>query len=121
LALILAKPTLMFLAQWGHQAPAHHVEAALVVFRVEAHDRQRMAVLQWTGIPVSIGIAPTKTLAKVANRFAKKDPERDGVMLLLDEAAQDGALARMDLTDLWGIAGRLAARHAAHRNGRRAI
>jgi DNA polymerase V len=82
--------------------------------RLEAEARAlRAAVLQWTGIPVSIGIAPTKTLAKVANRFAKKDPEREGVMLLLDEAAQDGALARMELADLWGIAGRLAARLAA--------
>jgi DNA polymerase V len=73
----------------------------------------RAAVLQWTGIPVSIGIAPTKTLAKVANRFAKKDPEREGVMLLLDGAAEDAALARMELTDLWGIAGGLAARLSA--------
>jgi impB/mucB/samB family len=32
----------------------------------------RRTVQQWTGIPVSVGIAPTKTLAKVANRFAKK-------------------------------------------------
>jgi DNA polymerase V len=82
--------------------------------RLEAAARAlRAAVLRWTGIPVSIGIAPTKTLAKVANRFAKKDLEREGVMLLLDEAAQDGALARMELTDLWGIAGRLAARLSA--------
>jgi DNA polymerase V len=81
---------------------------------LESHARAlRAAVLQWTGIPVSIGIAPTKTLAKVANRFAKKDLEREGVLLLLDDAAQDAALARMELTDLWGIAGRLAARLSA--------
>jgi DNA polymerase V len=43
--------------------------------RLEAHARElRATVLQWTGIPVSIGIAPTKTLAKAANRKAKKDP-----------------------------------------------
>lgn len=40
----------------------------------------RATVLQWTGIPVSIGIAPTKTLAKVANRIAKKTPESMGVL-----------------------------------------
>ncbi len=40
--------------------------------RLEGHARQiRETVLQWTGIPVSVGIAPTKTLAKVANRTAK--------------------------------------------------
>lgn len=79
--------------------------------RLEAHARAlRDAVLRWTGIPVSVGIAPTKTLAKAANRFAKRDPGRGGVLLLLDEAAQDAALARMDLTHLWGVAGRTAAR-----------
>jgi DNA polymerase V len=70
----------------------------------------RSAVLQWTGIPVSVGIAPTKTLAKVANHLAKKEQKHGGVALLLDEPAQDAALARMALTDLWGVAGRLAAR-----------
>jgi DNA polymerase V len=78
---------------------------------LESHARAlRAAVLQWTGIPVSVGIAPTKTLAKVANRFAKKDAKHGGAVLLLDEAAQDAALAQTELTDLWGIAGRLAAR-----------
>jgi DNA polymerase V len=70
-------------------------------------------VFQWTGIPVSVGIAPTKTLAKVANRFAKKDEKHSGAVLLLDEASQDAALSGLELTDLWGVAGRLAARLSA--------
>jgi DNA polymerase V len=70
----------------------------------------RAAVLQWTGIPVSVGIAPTKTLAKVANHAAKKDEKLGGALLLLDEVEQDQALSRIELTDLWGVAGRLAAR-----------
>src|ERR1700761_9060220 len=79
--------------------------------RCEAHARDlRCTVQQWTGIPVSVGIAPTKTLAKVANRFAKKNPDRGGVCLLLNEADQREALSRLELTDLWGIAGRLAQR-----------
>ena len=78
---------------------------------VERHARElRATVLQWTGIPVSVGIAPTKTLAKVANQTAKKDPESGGVAVLLSEAAQEAALARLEITDLWGIAGRLARR-----------
>jgi DNA polymerase V len=82
--------------------------------RLESHARAlRAAVLQWTGIPVSVGIAPTKTLAKVANHAAKKDQKHGGAVLLLEEAAQDAALARIGLTDLWGVAGRLAARLAA--------
>jgi DNA polymerase V len=82
--------------------------------RLESHARAlRAAVLQWTGIPVSVGIAPTKTLAKLANHVAKKDQKHGGVALLQDEAAQDAALARIELTDLWDVAGRLAARLAA--------
>jgi len=51
--------------------------------RVEAHARElRRTVLQWTGIPVSVGIAPTKTLAKLANRLAKKDPASGGIAML---------------------------------------
>jgi DNA polymerase V len=80
--------------------------------RLESHARAlRAAVPQWTGIPVSVGIAPTKTLAKVANHAAKKDQKHGGAALLLDEVAQDDdALSKIELTDLWGVAGRLAAR-----------
>jgi DNA polymerase V len=82
--------------------------------RCEAHARElRRTVQQWTGIPVSVGIAPTKTLAKVANRLAKKDAAAAGVRSLLDEPSQREALALLELTDLWGIAGRLAARLCA--------
>lgn len=79
--------------------------------RMDAHMRAvRADVLQWTGIPVSIGIAPTKTLAKVANRLAKKTPESGGVLALLTEAEQTAALARLELTDLWGLARRMEVR-----------
>jgi DNA polymerase V len=82
--------------------------------RLKAHARAlRATVLKWTGIPVLVGIAPTKTLAKVANHAAKKDEKHGGALLLLDQAAQDAALAKIGLTDLWGVAGRLAARLAA--------
>ena len=78
---------------------------------LDAHARAlRKRVLQWTGIPVSVGIAPTKTLAKVANRTAKKDPKSGGVLDLMHEADQERALERLALTDIWGIAKRLALR-----------
>jgi DNA polymerase V len=82
--------------------------------RAEAHMREvRATVLAWTGIPVSVGIAPTKTLAKVANRLAKKRAAPGGVLVLADEASQTAALAELELTDLWGVAGRLAQRLVA--------
>jgi DNA polymerase V len=81
--------------------------------RLDSHARElRKTVLQWTGIPVSVGIAPTKLLAKVANRVAKKTPAFGGVLSLMDTEAQLAALAKLELTDLWGVAGRLAARLA---------
>jgi DNA polymerase V len=62
---------------------------------------------------LSVGIAATKTLAKVANRAAKKDPASGGVCVLLDEAAIDAQLARLALDELWGVGRRLAPRLCA--------
>lgn len=70
----------------------------------------RTTVQTWTGIPVSVGIAPTKTLAKVANRLAKKG---EGIKTLLTHTDQDKALAKLELTDLWGVASRMAKRLTA--------
>lgn len=50
--------------------------------------------------PVSAGIAPTKVLAKVANRLAKKDTAADGFLTLTSEDSQVEALSRLALTDL---------------------
>ena len=64
---------------------------------------------QWTGIPVSVGIGPTKTLAKAANHLAKKDPAAAGVWLIATEQARRDALARLAVGDVWGIGRRWAA------------
>ena len=64
----------------------------------------RDTVVQWTGIPVSIGIAPTKVLSKVANRLAKKHKQTTRcVMVLNNEDLLQEALERTDVADLWGI------------------
>jgi DNA polymerase V len=63
----------------------------------------RKTVRQHTGIPVCIGIAPTKTLAKVANRLAKKNPGFKGVCLLTTEQEIHAALAITQVEDIWGI------------------
>ncbi|WP_045221530.1 Y-family DNA polymerase [Desulfonatronum thioautotrophicum] len=66
----------------------------------------RATVLQWTGIPVSIGIGPTKTLAKIANRVAKKSPEHGGTFSLVDYPDQVRILAGIEIEDVWGIGSR---------------
>jgi DNA polymerase V len=63
----------------------------------------RRMVRRDTGIPVSIGLAPTKTLAKLANRMAKKQPEYEGVCILPDREAARRAMASMEVGDVWGI------------------
>ena len=63
----------------------------------------RKTVLQHTGIPVSIGIAPTKTLAKIANHLAKKDPALEGVFHLSDPAQQEAVLRTFPVKEIWGI------------------
>ena len=62
----------------------------------------RKKVEQWTGIPVSVGIAPTKTLAKVANRIAKKY-KKDGVFLMKEPATITRVLKHVAVDELWGI------------------
>jgi len=67
----------------------------------------RKKVMQWTGIPVSIGIAPTKVLAKIANHIAKKHT-KSGVFVLEDKAIIKKALQFMPVESLWGVGRRYA-------------
>jgi len=57
----------------------------------------------WTDIPVSVGIAPTKTLAKMGSKFAKKYKGYEGVCMIDTEEKRRKALALFDLADVWGI------------------
>lgn len=68
----------------------------------------RLTIDQWTRIPVSVGIAPTKTLCKVANFYAKRQPEHQGVLLLDTLDKITSALQDYDVSDLWGIGWRYA-------------
>ena len=79
--------------------------------------RIRAAVRQWTGIPVSVGIAPTKTLAKLANRLAKKRFPDRGVFLIAAGADSDALLDEVPAGDIWGIGPRYS--RLLERNGAR--
>ncbi len=74
------------------------------------HMRQlRRSIRQWTGIPVSVGVAPTKTLAKLANRIAKKYTS-DGVYVMDDPELMTRILGDIEVEDIWGISKRWGAR-----------
>lgn len=67
----------------------------------------REKILRWVGIPVSIGIAPTKTLAKLASDYAKKHPETEGVISMRGNPKFLDILAGVPIGDVWGVGWRL--------------
>jgi DNA polymerase V len=73
----------------------------------------RDQVRRWTTIPTCVGIGPTKTLAKLANAAAKKNPLFDGVADLREDPLRNWVLDRFPVGDVWGVgratAGKLAA------------
>ena len=86
-----------------------------IIGGLEAYARLiRAKVKQWTGMPVSIGIAETKTLAKIANRIAKKKPELGGVMDLRERPDREDILALVEVDDVWGIGSRHAIKLKLH-------
>lgn len=69
-------------------------------------------IRDWTGLPVCVGFGPTKTLAKLANHLAKKNPEFNGVCDLPDlpEDAQRDWMARTAIEEVWGVGPRTVPR-----------
>lgn len=72
----------------------------------------RHTVRQYTGIPVCVGIAPSKTLAKLANHVAKKQPRFDSVCNFneLPENELDALLGKIDVGEVWGVGRRTTSR-----------
>ena len=98
----------------GSSAPAHEVysidECFLDLDRLGVPDltdwcrHLREQTLQWTGIPVSVGVGPTKTLSKLANRLAKKSAKSGGVLDLAHHPHWiDAALRKTPVGDVWGV------------------
>ena len=73
----------------------------------------RNIVLQWTGIPTSIGIAKTKTLSKIANHIAKK--KQSGLVSLIGVDNIDPILEKVEINDIWGVGKQLTKFY--HQNG----
>jgi len=94
------------IAQFVPALEHYSIDEAFVNFAsghqaADAHEIKH-TVRQWTGIPVSIGIGPTKVLAKIANQIAKKQPQCGGVVDLSGGDA-DRYLKDFDVADVWGI------------------
>ena len=76
----------------------------------------RERVTMWTGMPVCVGIGPTKTLAKLANHVAKKHPRSQGVFNYnaLTDAQKAALLQRIPVSEVWGVGRKLTQRLLAH-------
>ncbi len=106
------------LSYFSHEVEVYSIDEAFLAFNLEGAEKLeyqtlsdkawkvKQKIYQWTGLPVSIGIAPNKTLAKIANRFAKQN--RLGVFDLTDESLVDSVLKEMPVGDVWGIGYRSA-------------
>ena len=107
------------LTQWAPAVEVYSIdEAFLDLSGLSTHDLTgygqtlRATIHQWIGISVSIGIAPTKTLAKLANRLAKRSPQ--GVIALTVTPEIDATLACTRVEDIWGIGPGYTRRLKAH-------
>ena len=67
------------------------------------YEKVRKQILKWVGIPVSIGLAPTKTLAKIASKYAKQYPAYNGVCIIDTDEKRQKALQGFAIGDVWGI------------------
>lgn len=100
------------LAEFSPEIEVYSIDEAFLRFEgfekhfdLNEHGKQiRYRVTKGTGIPISVGIANTKVLAKVANKVAKKFPDRTGnVYVINTEAQRIKALKWLAVGDVWGI------------------
>lgn len=90
------------------------IESVLKLYpsATEMGQQMRQRMKQWLGLPVCVGIGPTKTLAKLANHMAKKMTRFDGVCDLhaLPRAERVELISTIDVGEVWGVGKRNAAR-----------
>lgn len=98
------------LAQFTPEMEIYSIDEAFLSFDGFKHKNLsdygrhiKATVKQWTGLPVSIGIGPTKTLAKIAGKLVKKKPEFRGVCDITDSPDIDSLLDSIDACDVWGV------------------
>jgi len=114
----MSKRVMSILAEFTPDLEIYSIDEAFLKFigfeNYDLHEygkTMHKRVLKCTGIPVSIGIAPTKALAKIANRIAKKFPDRTGNAYVIDsEEKRIKALKWVEIGDVWGIGRRHAKR-----------
>lgn len=107
----LSARTVQIYHQFTNRVEVYSIDESFLLLRGSSeellsfgHDIKNR-VLRDVGLPVCVGIARTKTLAKIANRIAKKNPQYEGVFLL--KADNQEQLSKIENEDIWGISRRL--------------
>jgi DNA polymerase V len=103
----MSRRVMQLLHTFSSDVEEYSVDEAFLIAPPDEAPKIREKVLKWTGIPVSIGIGKTKTLAKVAGDLAKKTP--DGVLHLADDQTIDHHLSQIPPSEIWGVGSRLNA------------
>lgn len=112
----MSNRVMSLLAQFSPNLEVYSIDECFLDLSGFAHvnlaeygQRMRSRIRQWLGLPVCVGIAPTKTLAKLANHIAKKQVGFDGVCDLTTMAAEqvDALLARIEVGEVWGVGRRI--------------
>ena len=102
----LSKRVMNIMSTEVEKMEIYSIDEAFLDFSDYASKKRGLAIREkvkkWTGIPVSVGIAPTKVLAKVAGHIAKKHT-KSGVFIFDDEDLIRRALNFFKVEDLWGI------------------
>jgi DNA polymerase V len=112
----MSQRVMMSLERFSENMEIYSIDEAFLLFD-EPNEKQltwlathiRQSVKKWTGLPISIGLASTKTLAKVANHIAKKQIE-EGVFSFKHQGLQDAKLAQLPVEEVWGIGRKLSKR-----------
>ena len=108
----MSNRVMMSLAEFNPNLEVYSIDEAFLKFnQTSGTDSRRGAlkikesIFKWTGIPVSIGLGPTKTLAKIANTFAKRN-NHHGVFDLSSKTKQEETLKDINIENIWGISKR---------------
>jgi len=114
----MSSRVMSILRQFSPDVEVYSIDEAFLQLNILEYDNlnklgyeMRNRILQWTGLPTCVGIAPTKTLSKVANKIARKFPKETGGTFVIDtEKKRIKALKWTKIKDVWGIGRRLQKR-----------
>lgn len=117
----ISKRVMNIIAQMSPEIQIYSIDEAFATFShtflekdIVAHCLEmKRLIKQWIGIPISVGIGPTKTLSKMANDLAKKQ-RTTGLFNLYSQSVQNEVLQNYPIQDVWGIGSRLGTKLRSH-------